>query len=85
MRHRITCTRNTCNAPHLAQAISIFIALKQNKYLQSLDLSANSVGSVTAMLVLKELLSVNTALESIFLWKTELSDEGIIALAEGQY
>ena len=33
--------------------------------------------------MLKDLLSVNSTMESIFLWKTGLNDQGIIALAEG--
>lgn len=66
-----------------AGAIALFVSLRQNKRLQYLDLSANDIGTATAMAVFKEMVQVNRSLESIFLWKIGLDDQGVVALSEG--
>eukprot|EP00039_Didymoeca_costata_P015110 m.252612 g.252612 ORF g.252612 m.252612 type:complete len:248 (+) comp16155_c0_seq33:673-1416(+) len=66
-----------------AGSVALFTALKGNQYLKSLDVSANPIGCPISMETLKDMLTVNTTLESLFLWKIGLQDEGLIALSEG--
>ena len=66
-----------------AGACALFLSLRDNQTLLSLDLSSNTVATDTAMALFKDLLTVNHTLESVFLWKTGLEDGGAVALAEG--
>ena len=66
-----------------AGAIAVFMALRKNVSLKSIDFSANAIGTTVVMTAFKEMLMVNTTLESVFFWKTGLRDEGLVALAEG--
>lgn len=62
----------------------LFTALKSNRRLLSLDLSNNSVGgpSIEGIISLKDCLTLNHSIRSIFLSNTSLGSEGAVALAE---
>jgi Ran GTPase-activating protein (RanGAP) involved in mRNA processing and transport len=71
------------NGAQHAGCAALFAALHRNTALESLDLSANDLGAVPTMESLKALLIHNRALRNLFLWGTQLTNEGAIALAEG--
>lgn len=64
-------------------AIALFMALRSNNTLNSLDLSQNEIGLPETLEHLKRLLICNAAIENLFLWNVGIQDHGAIILGEG--
>jgi Ran GTPase-activating protein (RanGAP) involved in mRNA processing and transport len=63
--------------------IALFMALRSNNTLSSLDLSQNEIGLPETLEHLKRLLICNSTIENLFLWNVGIQDHGAIILGEG--